>query len=219
MIYNIIKIGTAATLLVGSSLVYGHAVTPVDGAVSAEDAGSGYVGAGGEVVKTGDGECLRTGTFSGDSSFGTCEGVADAAPEPEPTTTETTTAPEPVAQEPTIVPVNRSIRANFATGSATPTSEGEAEIAALISELQALQEIVSIDVAGHTDSRGSTATNQRLSEERAATVASRLQAAFPSAAITSAGYGEDLPIASNDSAEGRAANRRVDVKVQAKNGG
>lgn len=218
MIYNIIKIGTAATLLVGSSLVYGHAVTPVDGAVSAEDAGSGYVGAGGNVVKTGDGECLRSGNFSGDGSFGTCEGVADAAPEPEPTT-ETTEAPEPVKQEPTIVPVNRSIRANFATGSAGLTAEGEAEIAGLISELQAMQEIVSIDVSGHTDSRGGTATNQRLSEERAATVANRLQAAFPAAAITSSGYGEDLPIASNDSAEGRAANRRVDVKVQARNGG
>lgn len=218
MINNIIKAGTAATLLIGSSLVYGHAITPVDGAVSAEDAGSGYVSAGGEVVKTGDGECLRSGDFSSDSSFGTCEGEAAAAPEPE-TTTETTEAPEPVKPEPTIIPVNRSVRANFATGSATLTPDGEAEIAALIGELQALQEIVSIDVSGHSDSRGSDTVNQRLSEERAATVASRLQAAFPAAAITSAGYGEDLPIASNDSAEGRAANRRVDVKVQAKSGG
>lgn len=211
---NIIKAGTAAALLIGSSLVYGHAVTPVDGAVSAEDGGNGYVIAGDNVVKTGDGECLRSSDFSDDNSFGTCEGVeVAAAPEP---TTEPTAAPEPAVKEPTIVPVNRSVRANFASGSSGMTAEGEAEVAALIAELQGLQEIVSIDVSGHTDSRGSSASNQALSESRAATVAARLQAAFPSAAVNSSGYGEDLPVASNDTSAGRASNRRVDVKVQAK---
>ena len=211
---NIIKAGTAAALLIGSSLVYGHAVTPVDGAISAEDAGSGYVVGGDNVVKTGDGECLRTTDFGDDNSFGTCEGVeVAAAPEPTP---EPTAAPEPVVKEPTIIPVNRTVRANFASGSSSLTAEGEAEIASLISDLQGLQEIVSIDVSGHTDSRGSSELNQSLSESRAATVASRLQAAFPSAAVNSAGYGEDLPVASNDTSSGRAANRRVDVKVQAK---
>ena len=71
-----------------------------------------------------------------------------------------------------------------------------------------------IDVMGHTDSTGSDAFNQTLSERRAQTVANYLQSqGVSSARIRWQGFGETLPIASNDTAEGRAQNRRVEIKI------
>lgn len=71
-----------------------------------------------------------------------------------------------------------------------------------------------IDVYGHTDSTGSDQYNQALSERRASTVANYLVMQGVSAArIRSQGYGETMPIASNDTIEGRARNRRVEIKI------
>ncbi len=71
-----------------------------------------------------------------------------------------------------------------------------------------------IDVYGHTDSTGSDAYNQTLSENRARTVASYLsQHGVAAARIRSQGFGETMPVASNDTAEGRTKNRRVEIKI------
>jgi outer membrane protein OmpA-like peptidoglycan-associated protein len=71
-----------------------------------------------------------------------------------------------------------------------------------------------IDVYGHTDSTGSDAFNQTLSESRARTVAAYLTSRGVSAArIRSQGFGETMPIASNDTPDGRAKNRRVEIKI------
>jgi outer membrane protein OmpA-like peptidoglycan-associated protein len=71
-----------------------------------------------------------------------------------------------------------------------------------------------IDVYGHTDSTGSDSYNLSLSERRASTVANYLVSQGVSAArIRSQGFGETMPIASNDTPEGRAANRRVEIKI------
>ncbi|MFS0772641.1 OmpA family protein [Sphingomonas sp. 1P08PE] len=71
-----------------------------------------------------------------------------------------------------------------------------------------------IDVYGHTDSTGSDAYNQTLSERRATSVADYLSShGVQAARIGTRGYGETQPIASNDTDEGRAANRRVEVKI------
>src|SRR3546814_18489200 len=70
-----------------------------------------------------------------------------------------------------------------------------------------------IDVYGHTDSTGSDTYNQGLSERRAASVASYLQSRGVQAArIGTRGFGESQPLASNDTEDGRAANRRVDIQ-------
>jgi OOP family OmpA-OmpF porin len=73
-----------------------------------------------------------------------------------------------------------------------------------------------IIIEGHTDSSGSEAANQRLSEERAGAVASRLRniLALPTLQIQSLGYGEARPVASNDTEAGRASNRRIDVVMR-----
>ncbi|MCX7863999.1 MAG: OmpA family protein [Novosphingobium sp.] len=71
-----------------------------------------------------------------------------------------------------------------------------------------------VDVYGHTDSTGSDQYNQALSERRASTVANYLVMRGVSAArIRSQGFGETMPIASNDTIEGRARNRRVEIKI------
>jgi outer membrane protein OmpA-like peptidoglycan-associated protein len=71
-----------------------------------------------------------------------------------------------------------------------------------------------IDVYGHTDSTGSDSYNQSLSERRASTVANYLISRGVSAArIRSQGFGETMPVASNATVEGRARNRRVEIKI------
>ena len=71
-----------------------------------------------------------------------------------------------------------------------------------------------IDVYGHTDSTGSDEYNQALSERRARTVANYLiMRGVGETRIRSMGYGESLPVASNDTEEGRARNRRVEIKI------
>lgn len=74
---------------------------------------------------------------------------------------------------------------------------------------------IEVECAGHTDSRGAASYNQSLSQRRAQTVCDYLEREGISAARLSVrGYGESRPIADNDSAEGRAANRRVTLRVR-----
>ena len=71
-----------------------------------------------------------------------------------------------------------------------------------------------IDVTGHTDSTGSDAINQPLSERRAAAVADYLQyQGVQRARMATRGYGAQFPVASNDSEAGRAQNRRVEIRL------
>ena len=72
-----------------------------------------------------------------------------------------------------------------------------------------------IEIGGHTDSAGDEAFNKKLSEERAAAVFEYLKTNFTELDpknFTVKGYGESKPIDSNDTAEGRAKNRRVEFK-------
>ena len=71
-----------------------------------------------------------------------------------------------------------------------------------------------IDVLGHTDSDGAEAYNQTLSERRAQSVADYLSShGVQSVRISTRGYGEMQPIASNETPEGKAQNRRVEIKI------
>lgn len=71
-----------------------------------------------------------------------------------------------------------------------------------------------IDVYGHTDSDGSDVYNQGLSERRAQSVADYLSThGVQSARIATRGFGETQPIASNTTEEGKASNRRVEIKI------
>ncbi len=71
-----------------------------------------------------------------------------------------------------------------------------------------------ITVAGYTDSTGAEDYNQRLSERRAAAVSNYLvQGGVESQRLNRVGYGESQPVASNDTEQGRAQNRRVEITV------
>ncbi len=71
-----------------------------------------------------------------------------------------------------------------------------------------------VDVYGHTDSTGSDPYNQTLSERRATSVADYLSGrGVQSARLGTKGYGESEPVASNATEDGRAANRRVEIKI------
>ena len=71
-----------------------------------------------------------------------------------------------------------------------------------------------VDIIGHTDSKGSKEYNQRLSEKRAKSIARYLETnAVITERVMADGMGEDDPISNNDTREGRAMNRRVEIKL------
>jgi len=74
---------------------------------------------------------------------------------------------------------------------------------------------IRVEIVGHTDSSGSDAYNQALSERRAESARAYLQAAgVSSSRLLASGRGEGSPIADNDTREGRAANRRVELTAR-----
>jgi outer membrane protein OmpA-like peptidoglycan-associated protein len=102
--------------------------------------------------------------------------------------------------------LTESVDAFFATASATLTASGRAKLEDYFRQTQAY----SYAIAGHTDSRGSDASNQGLSEARAEAVAAVARSV--GAVVDSVtGFGESQPAASNATAEGMARNRRVEV--------
>lgn len=91
---------------------------------------------------------------------------------------------------------------------ATSTLEA---LAALLAQRSAS----SVVIEGHTDSAGSRQSNQLLSENRASAVRQWLVAhGIPASRITTKGFGSTAPVATNETAEGRQKNRRVEVRVQ-----
>jgi len=69
-------------------------------------------------------------------------------------------------------------------------------------------------IEGHTDSDGSDQYNQKLSEQRAAAIAAYLRGKnLDLSSLTSVGYGESMPVASNSTPEGKAKNRRVEINI------
>jgi outer membrane protein OmpA-like peptidoglycan-associated protein len=71
-----------------------------------------------------------------------------------------------------------------------------------------------LDVEGHTDSTGSDEFNQKLSEDRAASVRTYLmEAGVASEAISFKGFGKSIPVGPNDTAKGRQQNRRVEIII------
>lgn len=102
----------------------------------------------------------------------------------------------------------------FATGSARLKESADSPLATLAAELLQLNDVEKITIVGHTDSTGSDAINRQLSLERA--IAARdflVGAGLDGSIISISGVAADHPVASNATAAGRAANRRVEVRV------
>ena len=101
----------------------------------------------------------------------------------------------------------------FAFNKSDLTPSAQSQLDSLMGKLQNA-DVVSIKVIGHTDSVGSDAYNQALSERRASSVAAYLlsQGLAPNK-LTSEGKGESQPVADNETEEGRAKNRRVELHI------
>ncbi len=101
----------------------------------------------------------------------------------------------------------------FETGKATLKPESFRSLNALIEFLNEYPN-VRVEIGGHTDNVGSAEINQRISQERALSVAEYvIKQGVPAHRVVSKGYGFDKPKASNRTAEGRAQNRRVDFTI------
>lgn len=123
----------------------------------------------------------------------------------------------PASVKPVEPPVSEVITLNgnvlFAYNQSELMPEARSELDSLMAKLQNA-DVASIKVIGHTDSQGSDAYNQKLSERRASSVAAYLlsQGLAPNK-LTSEGRGESQPVADNDTEEGRAQNRRVELHI------
>lgn len=99
----------------------------------------------------------------------------------------------------------------FESGQTELRAEAQTSLVEVVDLLQSEPD-KKIRIEGHTDSTGDAATNLKISERRAVHVLDALVAlGVDSGRITSVGMGEDFPIASNDTEDGRSRNRRVDV--------
>ncbi|MFD0859953.1 OmpA family protein [Roseovarius aquimarinus] len=102
---------------------------------------------------------------------------------------------------------------NFEPGSATIDANGAAIMNDIADILDKCGEI-RIQIGGHTDSQGREEMNAELSEARANAVLDALRARrVLTSSFTAKGYGESVPIAGNDTEEGREANRRIEFKL------
>jgi outer membrane protein OmpA-like peptidoglycan-associated protein len=101
----------------------------------------------------------------------------------------------------------------FATNSANLTPEAAGNINQLAETLNKYAD-TNVVIEGHTDSSGSDAINQPLSQRRAQAVANSLTSSgVDNSRITATGYGATQPVADNSTASGKAANRRVEVAI------
>ena len=114
-------------------------------------------------------------------------------------------------------PTVLTLRINFGHDSSKVGSEYDGEIA---KAAQCINDYPGnmVFINGYTDSTGAAAYNLKLSEQRAAAVKNRLVERFdiPASRMTSRGFGEDQSVATNETPEGRALNRRVEVACGAK---
>ncbi len=111
--------------------------------------------------------------------------------------------------------VIRLLALNFASGE----SGVQAEFRALLEKISRAASVFprsQIVVEGHTDSYGGAVSNLSLSRRRAEAVSEYLSSelGIPAFRISAVGYGETQPIANNETAEGRARNRRIDVRIE-----
>jgi len=104
---------------------------------------------------------------------------------------------------------------NFAFNKATLPDEAKARLDKMVSDLKADPKGIYIEIEGHTDNRGTPEVNEKIGMERAEAVKRYLyeQHQVPLHKINVISYGEEKPVAPNNTRDGRAQNRRVVVKV------
>ncbi len=198
----------------GQKIKPGDVLCPIVGGA----AGAGIIAAGADTDET--------GALAGGAVLGAAVGylICHESERPAPTPAPVAPAPAPVvkaAPPPPPPPAAPAVGTklislegtNFDFNKSTLTPVGTAKLDEAAKVL-AENPSVTLNVEGHTDSVGSDAYNMGLSERRAKAVVAYLTGkGIDAARLSPTGYGESKPAATNDTADGRAKNRRVDLMV------
>jgi OOP family OmpA-OmpF porin len=185
------------------------------------DAGPNVQDSSGAAVKDGSGACV----VSSGQYLPECKPVtAPAAPAPAaPAKPAAPAAPSaPAAPAPAAKPAPASVRqsiviqadALFDFDKSVVRPDGKKSIDEALAKLNGV-DLEMVIATGHTDSIGTDAYNQKLSERRAAAVKDYLVSkGIPASKVTTIGKGESQPVATNKTKEGRQKNRRVDIEFK-----
>ncbi len=180
------------------ALALAIAATSASGAVSAQTVDN-WQNPFGDVWKNGTNElCWRDNFWTPATGIPGCDGV-------------------PVAEAPVVAPTSTKVVLNadtfFDFDKATLKPEGRQMLDQVASQVDAVN-LETLIATGHTDSIGTEAYNQKLSERRANSVKTYLVSkGIDANRIYVEGKGETSPVASNSTREGRAQNRRVEIEI------
>ena len=208
---NKYQVGGVITSAIAGLLLSSTALAHHDN--EADKAGMGYVGSaaiGNHYVTDSFGNCVRSSFWKPEDKTVPCGA--------EPPKKEVKAPPPPPPPEPVYETTSLTSGALFAFDSDKLKPAGQQRLLEVRDDIRAKgASVVDIDIVGHTDSVGPEDYNQQLSVRRATTVRDFLVAngANPNL-IDVSGMGETSPVADNSTAEGRAQNRRVEVKVGVK---
>lgn len=170
-------------------------------------ANEGTVGDGrGHCVTDGSGTNVRTSSWTDELGATACGAVAAAEPAP---------AAEAPAPTPVSETITLSAAALFDHDRDVIKAEAKPQLDEFAARVKSLSQVDSIEIVGHTDSSGTDAYNQNLSERRAASVKDYLIGqGVDAGVISTSGMGESQPVADNSTKEGRAQNRRVEISLK-----
>jgi len=199
-----------------------------------------WLGSDGDYTRDRNGNCVRTILWTPEAAIPGCEGGADSkvASAADKAAADKAAAERAAAEKmaadkaaaeraaaakaapvaavvaaPAYTALSLSSGATFKTGGSTLSAEGKAAVIELMNQFKA-EDVKSVIIEGHTDDSGAASFNQQLSEKRAEAVKAELVAngANPDK-ISTVGFGESKPVADNGTREGRAKNRRIEIKV------
>jgi len=175
----------------------------------------------GSIVTSDFGNCVQTGSWNTTLSIPECDAALAARLEAERLAAEAEVrriaelaAMQAKVEPPTLIRLSDEDKVAFAFNSATLTARSQQELSQVLNAIGRYEQLQAVQVTGHTDNVGPESYNQGLSERRAQSVKDFLVARGVDARqISVRGAGEIQPVADNHTREGRAQNRRVDIRI------
>jgi len=202
----------AVISMAAMSSVQAHTHVDSNATIKAEGTSAYVVDSQNRIVRDSWNRCVRSVDWTKDTAIAKCEGWEEPKPAPAPVV-----APAPAPKPAPVAEVKEDSPAAFIgffdTDMAVlkPVATQELDV---YSDYMTRNPDKNVKVTGHTDSTGSEAYNQALSERRAAAVKIYLEGkGIDGSRIAAKGMGESQPAADNSTAEGRAQNRRVELEI------